>query len=399
MRLTRLSALLLGATIVTALPLQAQDTPARRRPAPRRTPAPARVAQPPAIVARAFPAMLAPDRAVIGITLGEPSARGLRVEDVAEDGPAAKAGLEAGDYLTAVGDVSLRLDESDLEDPVLRTAAERRLRRALEDLEAGDAVTLRVAGDGGERTVRLTTVRADALEPDVAPALARTAVWGVDEDRAALGLSVTTTGTVRDTLGAFVMSVVPGGPAERAGVYEGARIMAVNDVDLRLAPADTGDRVIAAATANRLERALDKLEAGDEVTLRVYDDGRVREVRVRTAKASDVYQDGMNMLRVGPAGTFVVPAPDARGLLRVRPGDDARMRIEALPRGRVLLRSAPDVDVELRALDELDPEVQERVRQRMEGARERMEEAQARIKKAQPRTWMLRPGSRWYDMR
>jgi hypothetical protein len=138
--------------------------------------------------------------------------------------------------------------------------------------------------------------------------MARSVIRGGDEGRAVLGLSVTSTGTVRDTLGAFVASVVPDGPAERAGVYEGARIVALNGVDLRLDPADTGDRVIGSATAIRLERELARLQAGDEVTLRVYDGGRMRDVRVRTAKASDVYDDLPGALRLGPGGTFVFPA-------------------------------------------------------------------------------------------
>jgi hypothetical protein len=390
MRASRLSALLLGAATLTALPLQAQDAP-RRTPAPRRMPAPARVPQPPEIIARAFSTTLAPDRAAIGVTLGEPGTRGLRIDEVADDSPAAKAGLKAGDFLIAVGDVSLRLDQSDLDDPVLRTAAERRLRRALEQLKAGDELTLRVAGDGGERTVRVKTVRADELTSSAAPAaLARTSVWGADEDRAVLGLSVTSTGTVRDTLGAFVQSVVPDGPAERAGIYEGARIVAMNGVDLRVDPADTGDRVIGSATASRLERELGQLKAGDEVTLRVYDAGRFRDVRVRTAKASDVYDDMPRELRVGPGGTFVFPEPGANGFLRVQPGD-ARWRVESLPRGRVYLRGAPDVDVERRGFEDLDAGTRERVRERLDSARERLEDAQVRVR-------VLRPDSRWYDM-
>ncbi|HEU4628550.1 MAG TPA: PDZ domain-containing protein [Gemmatimonadaceae bacterium] len=347
--------------------------------------------QPPEIFARIF-GMLDRDRAVIGVTLGEPSTRGLRIEEVAEDSPAARAGLEAGDYITAIGDVSLRLDQSDLDDPVLRTAAERRLRRALERVEAGDAVTLRVAGDGGERTVRVATVRADSLESRTGSTPARTALWGADDDRAVLGVSVASTGTVRDTLGAFVASVVPGGPAERAGIYEGARIAAVNGMDLRLAPADTGDRVIASATAARLQDILADLDAGDEVTLRVYDGGRYRDVRVRTAKASEVYDDATGLLRLTPGTGFLLPEAGARGLLRVAPGARGeRLRVERLPRGRIHLRSAPDVDVELRRFDALEPTTQERVR-------ERLDEARRRVDEARPHVRLLRPGSRWYEL-
>ena len=41
--------------------------------------------------------------------------------------------------------------------------------------------------------------------------------------RAALGLQLSPTGTARDTLGVFVSSVTPKGPAENAGIIEGDR--------------------------------------------------------------------------------------------------------------------------------------------------------------------------------
>ena len=322
----------LGAAVLAAAlaaPAAAQRDPDR---AERRAPR-ARAERRAEPLVRALTAtMLDGDRAVVGITLGEAGTGGIRVEDVAEGGPAAQAGIRAGDHLTAVGDVSLCLAASDLEDPVLRTAAERRLRRALADVDAGDEVTLRVATDGAERTVRLRTVRADSLAP-------ATAAFGgllparVREDRATLGLSLTATGTARDTLGAFVAWVAPDGPAERAGVHEGMRIAAIDDVALRVHPADAGDHAIAAARVAGLERELDRLTAGDEVTLRVWADGGYRDVRVRTARASEVYDDAQplrgwprgvpgaffqygpeGMLRVGPGvRSFTIPAPAVRG--------------------------------------------------------------------------------------
>jgi len=364
----------------------------------------------------------APDRAVIGVTLGEAGTRGIRVEEVAPNGPAAQAGIRAGDYLTAVGDVSLRLPAADLEDPVLRTTAERRLRRALERADAGDEVTLRVATGDAERVVRLRTVRADRLEParadTVEGARARGATtWGRDGDRATLGLSVTSTGTARDTLGAFVMSVVPGSPAERAGIYEGARIAAVNGVDLRVDRADVADDAIAAARAGRLEEQLRRATAGDEVTLRVYDDGRFRDVRVRTARASEVYPEGMRMLpgglmRPGPGAstifrlprggtgrTFVVPegrggrfeivTPEGRreGVVpRVRAGTAPRLRIyrdgDAPP--RIEWEGGPDVWMDADGLDALEPEVRERVERRLEETRRRLRDVEERARTARP---------------
>ena len=39
-----------------------------------------------------------------------------------------------------------------------------------------------------------------------------------DDNRAAIGVSTTATGTLRDTLGLMISSVTRGGPAERAGL-------------------------------------------------------------------------------------------------------------------------------------------------------------------------------------
>src|SRR6476620_2124235 len=56
--------------------------------------------------------------------------------------------------------------------------------------------------------------------------------------RAALGLQLSPTGTARDTLGVFVSSVTPKGPAENAGIIEGDRIVSITGADLRAATGD-----------------------------------------------------------------------------------------------------------------------------------------------------------------
>ena len=59
--------------------------------------------------------------------------------------------------------------------------------------------------------------------------------------RAVLGLQLSPTGTARDTLGVFISSVTPKGPAENAGIIEGERVVSINGVDLRVAPGDVED--------------------------------------------------------------------------------------------------------------------------------------------------------------
>lgn len=239
--------------------------------------------------------VLRPDRATMGVLLGPVTTRGIEVEEVTANGPAARAGIRAGERLTAVDGVPLRVAAADSSNDVLREAVPRRLTRRLDSLAAGDTVVLRVAAaDGAERSVRVATVRADALAPAAAspsatvrgPLLAR--AFGAARGSASIGLATRATGTMRDTLGVFVASVVPGGVAERAGIHEGMRIAGIRrsgagagtELDLRVAPADAGDRAVAAARVTQLERALAEAKPGETVILRVDDGSGARDVRV-----------------------------------------------------------------------------------------------------------------------
>jgi S1-C subfamily serine protease len=398
----RVSLLVTLGALLAAAPTSA----AAQRPEPRAPRAPAPPPEPraprPPSVARIAPDAWAfgfgdarADRATIGIVPGEAGPDGLRVAEVAEDGPAARAGIRAGDRLLAVGEVDLRLEERDAGDPLLRMTSERRLRRELERLDAGDEVTLRVAGREAERTVRVRTVRADALAealsedaPRVARAPRATTVRpsapragtlyrtrpSVRDDRASVGLTLGTTGSARDTLGVFVAGVADDGPAERAGIHEGMRIAAVNGVDLRADRGDVDDGRLATERAARLERELARLEPGDEVTLRVWDGDRFREVRVRSARASEVYRDGATWvpgraMRLAP-GTTIFGMPGAERLRRLE-------RLDSL--------DAPDVRVEIHGLDDLSPEERARVERRLEEARVRLESSRARMEDVRER--------------
>ena len=109
-----------------------------------------------------------PDRAMIGVSLGDASTDGIPVAGVANDGPADRAGIRTGDLLVAVGDASLRVLDGDAGDPLFRAAVAHRLTRLLDTLPPGATVTLRVRRDGDERTLRVRTVRAAELN-DGAP--------------------------------------------------------------------------------------------------------------------------------------------------------------------------------------------------------------------------------------
>jgi len=87
-----------------------------------------------------------------------------------------------------------------------------------------------------------------------------------------------------------VESVTRDGPAEKAGIEEGDRLVSANGVNLRLSAADAGEADMDGVANRRLIRELEKRKAGDEVELRVYRDGNVRTVKVKTVTADELNQ-------------------------------------------------------------------------------------------------------------
>jgi predicted metalloprotease with PDZ domain len=111
-----------------------------------------------------------------------------------------------------------------------------------------------------------------------------------DPDRPMIGVSTRSSGK-RDTLGLMIESVTRDGPAEKAGIEEGDRLVSVNGVNLRLSAADAGEPDMEGVANRRLIRELEKLKAGDEVELRVYRDGATRSVRVKTVSADELNKE------------------------------------------------------------------------------------------------------------
>ena len=297
-----------------------------------------------------------PDRRMIGITTVMESERGdtlgLRIESVTRGSPAEQAGLKAGDRLQSVNGTSLRADRADAGEDDYAGVLTRRLQRAVQAAKPGEAVTLRVLSGTTAREVRVTPVKASELAA-AGPVEGPGGAWrgASDLDRAVIGLSVAPTGTVRDTLGLFVQSVVRGGPAEQAGIYEGDRIAAIGGVSLRVPREDAEDEEVAAGRAERLAREVAKLTAGQAVELTVVSAGRARTVRVTTVQARALPERGFEM-RI-PDGMDGLPwkLPDIMPLLPDEAGPGARERIRiyrAIPEGadadvRVLprMRAAP----------------------------------------------------------
>jgi hypothetical protein len=195
--------------------------------------------------------------------------------------------------------------------------------------------------------VRVTTVAADSL-----PTRFARFDRASREDRPVLGMSVTTSGSRRDTLGPLVTTVATDGPAEKAGVVEGDRIAAINGVDLRVAREDAGDRWASSVKANRFARELRRVKAGDALELRVVSGGQTRIVRVTAAKARDVYKDdggdGMGFYMGGVAdGAPMPPMPPMPPMAPMPPMPPMRVRVAPMPPMELMLDGGADADVEL----------------------------------------------------
>ena len=134
--------------------------------------------------------------------------------------------------------------------------------------------------------------------------------------RGAVGVSIGSAGNARDTLGLFVSSVVSGGAAEKAGIIEGERIAAVNGMDVRVPREDVDDAQSASARVDRFVREIQKTEPGKTVALRVWGNGRYREVSVTVQKAEEL-----------PGGTVIGGEP----IFMRTPG-------MTLPEGQIRLR-------------------------------------------------------------
>jgi serine protease Do len=317
--------------------------------------------------------MIHDDRPMIGVTTAAESERadtlGLRITDVTEDSPAAKAGLKVGDRIQAVNGVNLRADRADAGEEDYDGVLNRRLQREVQATKAGESVELRVLSDGQSRTVRVAPVPAQELVGAFGQLGGfatgpEATLFRKMNDRAVLGLSVTSTGTLRDTAGVFVQSVSKDGPAEKAGIYEGDRIAAVNGVSLKVSREDAEDASVGATRSERLARELAKLKVGDAAELTVVSAGRSRTVRVTTVRASELNDSREATFDFGgPRGTVRMFRSPEGGEFRVRPPDGEEpdvifRRFEEGERPRLMFRNFDEGQLKQR-LEELMPKLRE----------------------------------------
>ena len=289
-----------------------------------------------------------PDRAMLGVSTSSDGKRdtlGLLVTSVTEGSPAEKAGIEEGNRIGSINGVSLKLSRADAGESDMSGVMTNRLVREMRKLKPGEDASLEVWTSGRYKTVKVKTVSAEGLMP------ARPARMN-DEDRAALGVSISSGGTKRDTLGVFVSGVTEDGPAEKAGITEGDRIASINGVDLRASREDVGDGWMSSSKVQRLQREIGKLKPGQSADLVVVSGGRSRTVKVTAARARDLRDSGGFSFQVGDGmGLMNLDGVVRESLRNIGPQIRMEMNHE-MPRAMEMMRL--ELDRELpRAMDEM----------------------------------------------
>lgn len=236
-------------------------------------------------------------RAAIGVTTTSSATTrdtlGVLVTSVRAGSPADKAGIGEGDRISAINGVSLKLAPSDIDEYEMAGAMSRRLSRELDKLKVGDEVELRIYSNGQTKTLRVKTIAPEDLYTS-------SSTRRRDSERATLGINLGMTGSSRDTLGVFVMSVEDGGPAAKAGIEEGTRIASINGVDVRgRRDVEDEDYVMRTSNVSRLEREMAKVKPGDDVDLRVYYNGQYKNVKVKSAALSDLPHHNRSLTIIG----------------------------------------------------------------------------------------------------
>ncbi len=176
--------------------------------------------------------------------LGLPSTGGALVADVTANGPAAKAGMQNGDLVTAFDGK-----------PV---ADSRSLPRMVADTPIGKTVDLQVLRNGRKQTLHATVAKLDDSDEAAAPKLAKTAAPKSNSRLSQLGLTLEAIdGDARtkyhlggDIQGVLVSAVDPDSPADEKNFRPGDVIVQVQSETVHT-PDDVARRVDADAKAGR----------------------------------------------------------------------------------------------------------------------------------------------------
>ncbi|MCX5754688.1 MAG: PDZ domain-containing protein [Gemmatimonadetes bacterium] len=167
-----------------------------------------------------------------------------------------------------------------------------------------------------------------------------------DRDRAMLGIA-TSTGGRRDTLGLMISSVTAAGPAEKAGLEEGNRILSINGVSLKLSRDDADDEEMPAINQNRLTRVMRTVKAAD------LPGGETSGFRFGTGETG-----GMRMIGPGTNGSVRIIRPDGAMNFDTNVHVMPRIRIN---RGGMEDDVSYDLEEGLGKLREIGPQIRKQI--------------------------------------
>lgn len=247
-----------------------------------------------------------PPRSYLGVLVGpaEEGSKGIRLQEVTPEGPAAKAGLKKGDQIVKFGNEVIQDVEM-----FLRTVAAKK---------PGDRLTLGVIRDGKEHSLTVTLGERPGREAPALPSLGglrRPAFLGVQTQPLTSELKEQL--KVEAETGAVVTEVVPNSPAAKAGLKRDDVITAIDDQPVK--------------DPTHLREAVQKAGPGKDVTLHV-----VRGKENLSVKAT---------LRQGAFGLFLTPGEERFPTVDVESMFDQSRRI------RELERRIKELDKRLRELE------------------------------------------------
>lgn len=211
---------------------------------------------------------------------GQGGDAGAIISEVTPGSPADKAGLKAGDVITAINGTSLK--------PSGEESAFDKLVDAMRPVKPGDSVSIAYSRDGKAATVKATAENARDLVSLRLPAFMQRPVIGVDLGPDNGDGSVT------------VVAVTPDGPADKAGLQAGDQLTTVNGTPLKA----QGDKT----SRDALFAAMEKVQPGDKVTVGYTRDGKAGSASVTTVSPRDFFFS-FQMPPIPPMPPMQVMAP------------------------------------------------------------------------------------------
>ena len=226
------------------------------------------------------PATTRPPSATLGVEIQAPregaAEKGIVVQDLDPEGPAAKAGIKPGDTIVKVGDKEVS-DYNSLVD-------------MLRKHKPGDKLSVKVMRDGKEHALDVTLgerrSRPSPRSSGEAPRENVPAFLGV----ATQPLTPAMKSQLKTEEGVLVTQVGPETPAARAGIRRGDVITKVDGK--------------AVADPEQLREAVRSAHAGQELTLSVARDGKSQDIKVRAEQSPGESRFGLPSLPPGVRSAF-----------------------------------------------------------------------------------------------